>query len=455
MITADLERYAIYKDTEIESLGEMPTHWTHIRLKSLAQIIDGDRGSEYPNENDFTENGIPFLSSFDIQNNKLNLSNVRFISEEKFKKLRKGKLRNNDLIITVRGTIGSTALFKNDPFETAFINAQMMIIRLNKQNFIPQLLNYASTARFWLQQLEMLAYGSAQKQLNIDIVKNLFLYYPPFEEQQAIADYLDAKTKQIDRKIELLEAKAEKYANLKQSLINETVTCGLDKTAPMKDSGVEWIGQIPAHWEMKRLKDIANIQNSNVDKKSHEHETPVRLCNYVDVYKNEYIDSSLDFMKATADEFEIRRFGIKKNDVLITKDSETFDDIAVPALAVETLEDVICGYHLAQIRTNQKILSGAYLFRLFQSQRYGFRFMVNAKGITRVGLGQSAIADALTPIPPLTEQGAIVEFLESKTAQIEKIVETINLEVEKLYELRKTLINDVVTGKIKVSTVHE
>ena len=167
-----------------------------------------------------------------------------------------------------------------------------------------------------------------------------------------------------------------------------------------KDSGVEWLGEVPEHWDLKRLKELTKIQNSNVDKKSHENEISVSLCNYVDVYKNEFVNSSLDFMQATADESEIKRFTIKKSDVLITKDSETCDDIAIPALATQTLEGVVCGYHLAQFRTKEKMLLGSYLFRLFQSKSYGFRFVIAAKGITRVGLGQSAIADSLTPIPP-------------------------------------------------------
>ena len=222
--------------------------------------------------------------------------------------------------------------------------------------------------------------------------------------------------------------------------------------AAYKESGVEWLGEVPEHWEVKRLKELGKIQNSNVDKKTHPDEKAVRLCNYVDVYKHEFINSRLlqEFMLATADESEIKKFAVKQNDVLITKDSETADDIAIPALVTETLIGVLYGYHLAQIRTNSKKLFGPYLFRLFQSNSYNSRFEVSAKGITRVGLGQSAISDALTPVPPLPEQTSIAAYLDTKTAQIDRIVSTINTQIDKLKELRKTLINDVVTGKIKV-----
>ncbi|MCD4812020.1 restriction endonuclease subunit S [bacterium] len=212
-----------------------------------------------------------------------------------------------------------------------------------------------------------------------------------------------------------------------------------------KDSGVGWLGAVPAHWDICRLKELSNIQNSNVDKKSHEGETHVQLCNYVDVYKNEFINASLNFMWATADESEIKRFRIKKNDVLITKDSETCDDIAIPALVTESLDGVLCGYHLAQFRTKDNILLGSYLFRLFQSKSYGFRFVISAKGITRVGLGQSAIADSLTPVPPLLEQIAIAAYLDTKTAHIDRKIDLLSQKAAQYCKFKQSLINETVT----------
>jgi type I restriction enzyme S subunit len=212
-----------------------------------------------------------------------------------------------------------------------------------------------------------------------------------------------------------------------------------------KDSGVEWLGNIPTHWNMMRLKDLSDIQNSNVDKISDDNEIPVRLCNYIDVYNNEFINSSINFMQATADKSEIKRFTVRKNDVFITKDSETSDDIAIPALATEFLEGVLCGYHLAQIRTKEKMLLGAYLFRLFQSKKYGFRFVIFSKGITRVGLGQSSIADSLTPVPSLPEQKTIAYYLETITEQIDRKIDLLQQKATKYSELKQSLIKKTVT----------
>jgi type I restriction enzyme S subunit len=111
-----------------------------------------------------------------------------------------------------------------------------------------------------------------------------------------------------------------------------------------RDSGVEWLGNIPTHWDVRRLKNIASASLSNVDKKSLEGQDAVRLCNYVDVYYNERITPDLDFMAATATLDQIKRFWLRAGDVLVTKDSESWTDIAVPAVVAEDLPDVLCGY---------------------------------------------------------------------------------------------------------------
>jgi type I restriction enzyme S subunit len=113
--------------------------------------------------------------------------------------------------------------------------------------------------------------------------------------------------------------------------------------ATYKSSGIAWIGNIPAHWHVGRLKFLATAHTSNVDKHTKDDEVAVQLCNYVDVYNNEFITSGLDFMPASATPAEIERFRLKRGDVLITKDSESWDDIAVPAMVAEDLDGVLCG----------------------------------------------------------------------------------------------------------------
>jgi type I restriction enzyme S subunit len=121
-------------------------------------------------------------------------------------------------------------------------------------------------------------------------------------------------------------------------------------------SFLNWASNLPKHWVAKPLRAVADYTVSNVDKVPAANEAPVRLCNYTDVYNNEFITLDLDFMRATATEVEIEKFGLKVDDVVITKDSESWDDIGVPAIVKETAGDLVCGYHLAVLRPHKQIL---------------------------------------------------------------------------------------------------
>lgn len=211
----------------------------------------------------------------------------------------------------------------------------------------------------------------------------------------------------------------------------------------LKSSGSAWLGDIPTHWGTKKLKFLATVQPSNVDKKTVEGEEPVILCNYTDVYKNEYIDSRLEFMQASATEAEIQKFKVDVGDVIVTKDSETPEDIAVPACIAEDVKGLVCGYHLTQIKPIG--LHGRYLFRLFQSKGFNAQFTVAANGVTRFGLPQHAIANAFTPLPPFEEQQSIARFLDFKTAQIDALIAKQQTLLDKLAEKRTALISHAVT----------
>ncbi|MBI5829665.1 MAG: restriction endonuclease subunit S, partial [Chloroflexi bacterium] len=166
-------------------------------------------------------------------------------------------------------------------------------------------------------------------------------------------------------------------------------------------SGLPWLGQIPAHWNTQRLRHTVQLLVSNVDKLSNEGEEPVRLCNYVDVYKHQFIHSDMNFMRATAQPDEIRKFRIRVDDVVITKDSEDWKDIGVPAYVTAEAPDLVCGYHLAILRPNQDLISGKYLHWLLQSPSVSIQFNVNANGVTRYGLSHSSIKDVWLLLPPL------------------------------------------------------
>jgi type I restriction enzyme S subunit len=211
-----------------------------------------------------------------------------------------------------------------------------------------------------------------------------------------------------------------------------------------KDSGVEWLPVIPTGWEINRLKRFCTVFPSNVDKKSVEGEAPVKLCNYTDVYYNDSICAEMEFMDATASEEQVKKFSLRAGDVIITKDSETTDDIAIAAYVPETLPGVICGYHLSMIRPRGGV-SGAYVKRIFDSIYAKSLFAVRANGLTRVGLSQYAVDNVELPLPPSHEQLAIATFLDHETAKIDALITEQQRLIELLQEKRQAVISHAVT----------
>ena len=205
------------------------------------------------------------------------------------------------------------------------------------------------------------------------------------------------------------------------------------------------IGEIPEHWNIRKLRYFAIIQPSNVDKKSVEDQKTIHLCNYLDVYNHEYIDKSIDFMKATASDSQIINFNLKEGDIIITKDSETPLDIAVPAYVPKSLPGIICGYHLAMIRPQYEIAAGEFIFRVFQSESISNQYSSFSNGLTRYGLKVQAIGNALFPLPPLDEQESIIKFLKKKTSEIDAIIVDKQKMIELLQEYRQALISETVT----------
>ena len=220
----------------------------------------------------------------------------------------------------------------------------------------------------------------------------------------------------------------------------------------MKDSSVEWLGAVPEHWEVRRLRNTSEMRVSNVDKHAKDDEQPVRLCNYVDVYKNERIRSGMAFMRATATTDEIERFRLQSGDVLITKDSEAWNDIGVPALVEDTQDDIVSGYHLALLRPFPERVDGGYLFRALQSTAVTYQFHVEANGVTRYGLSHSAIKSVWLPLAPLPEQAAIVRYLDHVDRRIRRYIRAKQKLIKLLEEQKQALIHQIVTGRIDVRT---
>jgi type I restriction enzyme S subunit len=197
-------------------------------------------------------------------------------------------------------------------------------------------------------------------------------------------------------------------------------------------------------WPTRQLRELADIRVSNVDKKFYASEKPVKLCNYMDVYANEYVTGNIQFMEASATPAEIEQFSLNRGDVIITKDSETPDDIGIPAVIAEEINDLVCGYHLALIRPNQEYLDPVYLAKQLCTSDIVRYFAVKASGSTRFGLSIGAIETVEIPTPPKPEQTKIAEIFST----VDRAIEQTEALIAKQQRIKTGLMQDLLTRGI-------
>lgn len=212
-----------------------------------------------------------------------------------------------------------------------------------------------------------------------------------------------------------------------------------------KNSGVEWLGDMPEHWNTTKLKSHFWVMPSNVDKKVHEGEKEVKLCNYVDVYYNERITAGIDFMLATADDREIAKYTLEMNDVLVTKDSEDPHDIAVPAIVKHTEERLLCGYHLSILRRKSCNFRGDFLFWVLKDEAIASQLHREACGVTRWAIASRHIKNSVLPLPTIEEQEAIAAYLDDACAKLDRVVAIKEAQLSRLQGQFSAVIHAVIT----------
>lgn len=439
--------YTSYKPSGIEWLGEVPKHWEVNRLKFFATIN--------PVKSEVRSASGDLLVTFAPMEAVKEFGGLDTSEEKNKEEVYQGYtyFKEGDVL-----TAKITPCFENGKATIAtglkngigFGTTELHVLRAGN-NLNNRFLFYMIISAPFLKVGESEMFGAGgQKRVPQEFIENWIWAFPPKEEQQTIATFLNHQTARIDRLIQKKKRLLELLDEQRQAIITRAVTKGLSTDAPMKDSGIEWLGKIPKHWKLQYLKYVSTVQSSNVDKKSKEGENDVLLCNYMDVYKNEYIDDTIAFMKATAPERQIEKFTLEEGDIIITKDSEDRFDIAVPAKVNMNLENVLCGYHLAQIRPKDRQVDSGFLFRWLQSDLVNDQFKVAANGITRYGLSVSSIKDSIVALPPIPEQKTIAAFLDQETSRIDQLKSKVQEAVVRLEEYRASLITQAVTGKIDV-----
>ncbi|CAM8645157.1 HsdS Restriction endonuclease S subunits [Comamonadaceae bacterium] len=440
MSAVKTERYAEYKDSEVEWIGESPSHWLIARNKD----IFFERGSLSKN-GDETLLTVSHITGVTRRSEK-NVNMFMAETMEGYKHCKK-----SDLVInTMWAWMGALGTANEDGIcSPAYgVYAPKRFVPYN-----PRYFDYLYRTPSAISEMTRNSKGIVSSRLRL-YPKDFFQILtalPPGSEQAAIADYLDTKIAKIDRKIDLLKLKAAQYGKLKQSLINETITRGLDNSVPMKDSGVDWIGDIPEHWEVKRVLDVANLYNGN---------------SLNDDLKEMYSDNSMPCLPYVGTkDIDISTYKADVKNGVYIPNSVSGYKIAPANSTLLCIEGGSAGRKMAFVRERvcfvNKLLCFAvinsrahslYIHYFARSTHFASKFNTCLTGLkdNYWGVTGQQIRRFSVPIPPIAEQKQIAEYLDETNSRIDKVVASINTQIDKLKELRKVLINDVVTGKIKI-----
>jgi type I restriction enzyme S subunit len=278
----------------------------------------------------------------------------------------------------------------------------------------------------------------------------MLLPLPPLSEQETIARYLDTKVGEIDQKVSLIEKKIEHYQLLKKSIINKVVTKGLHPEAPLKDSQISWLGQIPAHWEEKRLKDLGYFYGglsgkSGEDFQNEDEDVIKPFIPYTNILNNFYVNPEV--VKYVVINDNESQNTIQKGDLLFLMSSEDYESIAKASVVNEEVDELYLNSFCKGMRITNKQIYSPFLCYLLSNNDCRDSLRFEAQGFTRINIKTGKVACASIIIPPLSEQQEIASYLDQKCADIDAIIANCTAQIEKYKTLKRALINEVVTGQ--------
>ena len=432
-----LKQYENYKPSGVEWLGEIPENWEILRVKDILNVFVPQRDKPQ-----LGDNGFAWVTLEYLKGGVLNLNEVVFaVSKEEIidKKIR--LVPTFSVLASCVGEFSITAINLKPVVINQQIQAFTNFKKLNIYFF-----NYKIQSSVYKSYYNSIASETTLKYLNKDKFLLTPILFPLLSEQKEIAHYLDQKTTAIDRKIDLLEKKIDRYQALRKSLINETVCRGLDKSVKLKESGIEWIGQVPEHWEVKRLKDISKNMSSGATPLTqigeYYEDGIVNWVNTGDLNDGVIEKCQHKISQKAIDDYPNLRLN-KKGTLLVAMYGATIGKIGILNIEATTNQACCC------INLKKDYFEN-YIFYWFLANKS--HIISLSVGGTQPNISQGIIGKLLIFMPTSKkEQIEIANYLEIQTKKIDNVISNIKTQIEVLKELRKTLINDVVTGKIRVN----
>jgi type I restriction enzyme S subunit len=437
-----MRKYDLYKDSGIEWIGQIPSHWELVPIKYTLSIPLTDGPHETP---ELVSEGIIFISAEAIKEDKIDFEkkrgNISIEDHERFSK--KYKPQKGDVYMIKSGaTTGNLARVETD---TEFnIWSPLAAFRPDPEKMITDFLFFYMKSKRFFTAIELGWNYGTQQNIGMNVLENLRMAQPTIEEQTAIAHYLGRKTAEIDELIADKKRLLELYEEEKTAIINKAVTKGINSNVPMKDSGIEWLGEIPEHWESVCLKWVSKIYSGGTPSKNNE-----------DFWRN----GTIPWLNSGT----VNQFFITEPSEFITEDalnsssakwiSENSIVIALAGqgktkgMAAQVMFECTCNQSMGVIVPNDKVDNRFLLYYLINNYQ-NIRNL--GGGDKRDGINLEMVGGIPLPVIPIPEQKEIVNHIENHF----KLIETKKAKTEKLIELlneyRTSLISEVVTGKIKI-----
>lgn len=426
-MTGRYQTYPEYKESGSKWLDEVPSGWKVTALKHVlvTPITDGPHSTPT-----FLDEGIPFVSAEAVSGGYINFNKIRgYISEEDdvFFSQKYRPQRNDVYMIKSGATTGITAIVETD--KRFNIWSPLAVMRCKDRYNSYFLLNYLRSDTFQNSVQLSWTFGT-QQNIGMNILENLTVCYPPFEEQQKIANFLDHETAKIDTLIAKQEKLIELLKEKRQAVISHAVTRGLNPDAPMKDSGIEWLDEVPEHWEVKRLKYLCNIQTGSRN-----------------------TENAIDNGKYP---FFVRSQKVERIN------SKTFNCEAVltagDGVGVGKVYHYIDGefdFHQRVYMLNKfKLTSGMFIFNYLEQNFYKVAMAGQAKS-TVDSLRLPLFLNFEITVPPKSEQDEIIKYIDNIKETFDLLTSNTNKAIKLMKERKKALISAAVTGKIDVRNWQE
>lgn len=423
-----MRKYSEYKDSGVKWIGDIPKHW---EVKKMRNLISMTSVKNHPNETLLSvvrEQGVIVRDIEADDNHNFipeDLSGYKLIEEGQFVINKMKAWQGSYAVSDYRGIV-SPAYYTCD-------------LRLAYKTFFNVAIRSCAYVPFFTQYSKGIRVG--QWDLSPVGLKEIPFFLPPLAEQRAIVSYLDSKVGQIDTYVAKQTQQIELLKELKQAVIANAVTKGIDNKAKLKQTGISWIGHVPQHWEQCRLKNVVSCNNETLSNNTE----PSLQIEYVEIADVKEMEGIVRTTHYKFSEAPSRARRITKNGDIILSTVRTY----LKAVALVKQEGLIVSTGFAVLRP--KDCNQEYISYLLRSDYFLGEVSRRSFGISYPSITTDALLSIEIPIPPLSEQRAIVSYIEAKTVSINKLIDAYEQQVERVKEYKQRLISDAVTGKMNVT----